>query len=203
MAKLFGVSKCVATDGSGQSCNVQDTVANLAALGPTMKWGTPVLALVCVAFILVSKYALAPRLPRRVAVLANTAPLVVIVVTGEPRGGTMDARVQPWQGVMCRISLRGGLQVTAASSCRFVTQAAPSYLAAAAAYAMPAQFKSAGIGLAGSMPSGVPGPVTPRFPASTLQADTLALFTQALTVTLIGAELCKSARELPRAALCQ
>ena len=59
-------------------------------------------------------------------------------------------------------------------------------LTAAIAHSMPAQFKNAGIDLAGSMPSGVPGPVTPQFPVSTLQADVLALFTQAITVTLIG-----------------
>ena len=176
MAKLFGVGKCVASDGSGQSCNVQDTISNLITLGPTTKWGTPVLSLVCVVFLLLAKYVLAPRLPRRIAVLANTAPLLVIIATGEERG------VLPWEQMPQSESTPGH---------------AP---AAAASYSMPTQFKGAGIGLAGAMPSGVPGPVTPKFPGGTLQADTLALFTQAITVTLIGPCLlhCQTARSPDR-----
>ena len=57
--------------------------------------------------------------------------------------------------------------------------------AATIAYSFSAEFETLGIELAGLMPSGIPRPVWPRISGNTM-ADLTSLFTQAITITLIG-----------------
>jgi MFS superfamily sulfate permease-like transporter len=80
LAKIFGVPKCIGTNGG--SCSIQAAIANVVNHFPGMYWQTPVLSLSCVAFLVLWKYALPRFLPRYLRILGNAAPLLLMIFTG-------------------------------------------------------------------------------------------------------------------------
>ena len=182
--KIFGVPKCELPDGDLNSCTIQAAVWNVADHFPGMRWQTPVLSLVSILFLLLWKNVLPRYLPRSLRIVGNMAPLLLLVCTGE-------VWVRVWTAARCvcgQVFLASAGAVTLVSTAQRVYPCLPRTppSAGSASYCMQKEFADAGIVLAKSLPSGVPGPQWPTMPPGTTSEDVLRLFGSAVQCSIIG-----------------